>query len=127
MLAGCSSGENDGLLKVGSVNECRRLSAQAAMFYVSHNADDLARARLIHRVRIVAQQDLLSDGILVGKIFARERLIDDDHPGRVLRVVLVEIASLHQRNFHRAEYPGTYLAVAGAGAVIRKWHRMPQN
>src|SRR5277367_4518919 len=127
MLAGCSAGENDGLLKVGSVNECRRLTAQAAMLYVSHHADDLARARLIHRVRIVAQQDLLSDGVLVGKILARESLIDDDHPGSVLRVVLVEITPLHQRNFHRAEYPGAYFAVSGAGPVIGRRCRMPQD
>src|SRR3984885_16374545 len=127
MCAGCSAGENGGLLKGGSVNERGRLSAQATMFYVSYYADDLPWARLIHGVRIVAQQDLLSDGVLVRKVFANERLVDDDHPGSVLGVVLIEIASFHQQNFHRAEDSGTYFAVSGTRAVNGRRRRMRED
>src|ERR1700691_5533679 len=118
MGAGCSAGENGWLLKVGSVNEWKCISAQTAMFYISHHADDLPWARLINRIRIVAQQDLLSDGVLVGKVLASNRLIDDDHPGSVLGVVLFEIAPFHQWNFQRAEDSETHFAVSGVGPVL---------
>ena len=45
----------------------------------------------------------LPERILVGKKLPRKRLVDDDDVWALLIIVLIEIASLHERYLHRCE------------------------
>jgi hypothetical protein len=50
------------------------------MFDVADNADDLSGTQLVDRVGVVAQKNLLADGILVQEKLARKRLVYRDDP-----------------------------------------------
>src|SRR6266853_5600754 len=94
----CAAGKHCWLLCERRVDKRRRFFSQAKMFDVADNADDLAGTQLVDRIGIVAQKNLLADGILVRKELARKRLVYRDDPRSGFRVVLIEVAALDQRN-----------------------------
>src|SRR6185437_9017901 len=91
------------------------------------DADDLPGANFVHWIRVVAQQDLLADGIFVGEELVDEFFIDDDDPGSGFGVVVIEIAAFAERNFQRGEGVGADFAVAGLRAIFWGGHWMTKK
>src|SRR5215468_12265716 len=91
------------------------------MLHVTDDADDLTWPFLVHRVRVVAQKDLLPDWILVRKEAMRKGLIHDNRPRGSFRIVLVQIASFFQRNPEGAEEARTDFIVPGTRPLV--WRR----
>src|SRR5258708_37348975 len=90
MGAGGASGKDRRLLVEWGVHKRRSLLPRAKMLDVADDANDLARPRFIDGVRVVAQEDLLADGIFVGEESVGERLIDSYNPRRGLGIALIE-------------------------------------
>src|SRR6201981_217783 len=109
------------LLLERRVHERRWRLAQPKMLDVAYTPDDLPRTQLVHRVGVVAQQDLLPDGVFTREEFSRKSLIHHDHPRRRLGVVFVQVAPFAQRNLQRPEYARAHFAVAGVRTVL--WRR----
>src|SRR5215471_758946 len=59
--------------------------------------------------------DTFADGVFVRENLARERLANNDHGSRAVLVAIVEVASLDDRNAHRAE-----IADAGREKISRR-------
>src|SRR6267142_1040840 len=99
MGPGGTSGKDRRLLIEWGVHKRRSLLPGTKMLDVADDANDLARPRFIDGVRVVAQEDLLADGIFVGEEFVGERLIDGYDKGRGFRVVLNEVTPFAPGNF----------------------------
>src|SRR3981081_2462992 len=99
MGPGGTSGKHRRLLIEWGVDKRRSLLPGTKMLDVADDSNDLARPRFIDGVRVVAQEDLLTDGIFVGEESVGERLIDGDDPGRGFRVVFIEVTPFDQGNF----------------------------
>src|SRR5205085_10965635 len=67
---------------------------------VASDADDLAP------VRRLAEAQPLAYGVFVGKVAARQSLVNDDYAGRVSPILLGKSATPEEGDAHRAEIPG---------------------
>ncbi len=89
-----------------------RLFFQAVVLTVFHDADDLER-------RLVAgDAERLIDRVAIGPEAPGHRLVDDANAGRILRVEVVEVASLQYRDRHRLE------EICADGVVIDRQNRV---
>ena len=81
--------------------------AESPVLHVPRHTDDFRHA--IEQANV----DSLPDGIFIGKIFARETLIDHDHEWRIFRVLRGDEAAANQRRAHHLQ--------------ILRLHRIPQR
>ena len=77
---------------------------QALLVLISDDPNDLVPSGLAGGFAIVG--DLLADRVLTLEVFARERLVDDDHEGVVGSVCRLEETSTDQWRTHRLEVVG---------------------
>src|SRR6266446_6380810 len=122
-----ASRKDGGLLGVGGINKRRRLLSRPKMLYIANDAHNLPRPQFVHWIGVVAQEDLLPDGVFVGEKLARESLVDRDHPWRSCRVVIVQVAPFYQRNLQRAKYSGADFAVSSLRPILRRRRRVPED
>src|SRR5260370_38803033 len=99
-----AAGKHCRLLCERRVNKWRRFFSQTKMFDVADNPDDLAGTQFVDRVGIVAQKNLLADGILVLEKLARKRLVYRDAPRRGSRIVGINVAPFAHGNLQAAQY-----------------------
>ena len=97
------------------------------MLDVADDADNLPGAFLIYGVRVVAEEQLLSDGILVGEEAMRESFVHDNSPRRSFRIVIIQIAPFFQGNLQCAEKIRTDLGVACPRPLVGRRGGMSQN
>src|SRR5215471_17647935 len=97
------------------------------MSYISDDPHDDPRAVFIDRVGVIPHQHLLANRIFIRKKLARKRFIHDDRPHGGGRVMLIQIASLFQRNPQRLEKSRHYFVVPDANSLVRRWRGMSEN
>jgi hypothetical protein len=89
-----AAGKKLWLLQVREIEEGACWSRHVVLFYIADDADDLSRTILIDGEAAIAEQNVLSDRVLVGEVPVREALVDDDTPWRIFGVVLIEVTSV---------------------------------
>src|SRR3984893_11688370 len=122
-----TAGESGRLLHVWRIHKGRSVSPNAKVLYVTDDADDLPRPQLIDRIRIIAEENLLADGIFIGEEFACQRLIHHDDPRAALGVMFIQIATLPQWNLQSLEHVRAYLAIAGLRAIFGRRSRVAED
>src|SRR5262245_53066785 len=65
------------------------------------------------------QRGAPSNGVFIGPIAARHRLIDDGYLGSIRSIAVTELPALHHGDAHRLEIAGTDVAVMRAALVPR--------
>ena len=71
--------------------------------------------------------DLLANGVFAGKIFLRERFIDDDRSRAVGAIILSEGASAQHRHSHHTKIIGRYVVYFRLRSFAgRTWRRAAQ-
>src|SRR6185369_3370156 len=81
-----------------------RIASQTLVLHVAHDADDLTLLR--SACRRETGRDVLSYRVASWKESLSECLVDDDDWRRLHVVAISEVASLKNRNAHRAEVSG---------------------
>src|SRR5581483_291449 len=90
---------------------------EAAFAHVGDDADDFAQRLRIER----GVADLLADGIFAGKVFARERLIDDEHVRLRRCFIFREDAAADETRFQRSKVSRTDVALIYLVMFAVKW------
>src|SRR6266705_2461509 len=103
------------------IHERRRRLAQAPMLDVADDPDNLSWSPLVYRIRVVTQQNLLPDRVLVWKKAMRKRFVHHDRPRRSFCIVFIKIAPLFQRNLESAEKTRSDFVVASTRPLV--WRR----
>ena len=85
---------------------------------VAHDSNDLARGLIKLRPDALANRDLLTDGIFIGKELLCKCLIDDDHAGRAGSVFVGEVSAAQDGNFEDAVIAGGNVHPSCSGRSI---------
>src|SRR5216683_3121179 len=85
----------------------------------ARNTHDLARPLLVYSIRIVSNEQLLPQWVLIWKKFARERFIHKYDPRRSLRIVSVQQTSPLQRNPQRPKKARAHFVISSSRSVVR--------
>src|SRR4029077_21233538 len=87
-----AAGIGSWLLHIRSINKRGRRHGEPILLDVADHTNDLTGPLLVLRERIEAEQQLLADGILFGKVTMSECFVDDNGPGCSWRVVFIQLA-----------------------------------
>src|SRR5580693_8550131 len=106
-----------------------RIVSRAEVTSFAHNTPALPVTVAVadSRVSPEAQQQLLADRIFIRETAANERLVDHDGPRHTLRVILIQITSLNERNPHGAEKAGTHYGPYRMRPLVRRRLRMTRD